>query len=43
MTRTQRLRWSRPGQPELHKEPGVPWTHRLALAIVQRLPIEWML
>ena len=41
--RAQQLRWSRPGQPELKREPGVPWTHRVFLAIAQRLPIEWML
>ena len=43
LSRTQQLRWSRPGQPELKREPGVPWTHRVFLAIAQRLPIEWML
>ncbi|WP_417806686.1 phospholipase D-like domain-containing protein [Thioclava sp.] len=43
LSRAQRLRWSRPGQPELKREPGVPRTHRVFLAIAQRLPIEWML
>ncbi|KEO53193.1 phospholipase D-like domain-containing protein [Thioclava indica] len=43
LSRAQQLRWSRPGQPELKSEPGVPWTHRVFLAIAQRLPIEWML
>ncbi|WP_078573780.1 phospholipase D family protein [Thioclava marina] len=43
LTRTQQLRWSRPGQPVLKREPGVPLTHRIVLWIAQRLPIEWML
>ncbi|MDD8021824.1 MAG: phospholipase D family protein [Paracoccaceae bacterium] len=40
---TQRLRWSRPGQPDLHHEPGTSLRSRVALGIAQRLPIEWML
>ncbi|WP_038147820.1 phospholipase D-like domain-containing protein [Thioclava atlantica] len=43
LTRAQSLRWSRPGQPELAREPGVPLTHRILLWVAQRLPIEWML
>jgi putative cardiolipin synthase len=40
---TQRLRWSRPGKPDLHHEPGTSLRSRVALGIAQRLPIEWML
>ncbi|MFC5739685.1 phospholipase D-like domain-containing protein [Sinirhodobacter huangdaonensis] len=37
------LRWSRPGEVERSTEPGATLGARLALAIAQRLPIEWML
>ena len=38
-----RLIWSRPGEPDRLREPGVPRSHRIVLWIAQRLPIEWML
>lgn len=37
------LRWRRAGEEERRAEPGATLGARVALAIAQRLPIEWML
>lgn len=43
LTRTLRLRWTRPGMPPLTREPQTSWPQRAFVVIASWLPIEWML
>lgn len=43
LTRTQRLRWRRPGKPPLSREPHTTLAQRAFVVLASWLPIEWML